>query len=397
MSFRMRIVEGWLLAGTTALLMLGWPAVSQAEPLPEFYGVYVVDGGQIHEPKFYEANTKWIQVGPSARVIVFDKNIQFVAGPESVRLNRMSFLRNRIDLDGGGFNAVGLSGQRPNNPRPKVEANNRWHPNATAGRDIELRSKPVPNQPEMLVFVPREPLPEGHYAVLVNKKAIGSFRVGPEVDDKVLEASADCIDIESWATLSGRREQMLPCSGAKAGAAPASMTPEAKALDTRLTALLQKTAAAPSTADRVHTDADKGVSFSYPANFELEPKPAPFVAFLMAPGSGEPEAERTKVSLTKSTAKRAPTLQAAVDATLKGTQTSVEGSTIAGPISTRMGGADAQIFLVTGKEAGVLKQKAVTVAVVGNHVLGAVLHANPDTFDAAWDAYRRVTESYKVQ
>jgi hypothetical protein len=285
-------------------------------------------------------------------------------------------------------------------------------------RQLELRSKPMPGQTEMVMFVPREPLKPGAYLVAEGDHAYGYLFVGRAELFANLEASADCADASrrTQGGLAGMFQQFggwqdeVPCSRStmKAGttdrcqvsagsAVPANMTPEAKALDTQLTTLLQKAAAAPPTVDQAHTDAEKGVSFAYPANFDLEPKPAPFVAFLMAPSSGEPAADRTKISLTKSTAKRAPTLQAAVDATLKGTQTSIEGSTIAGPINTKMGGADAQIFLVTGKEDGVLKQKAVTVAVVGNHVLGAVLHAKPDTFEAAWDAYRRVTESYKVQ
>jgi hypothetical protein len=69
-------------------------------------------------------------------------------------------------------------------------------------------------------------------------------------------------------------------------------------------------------------------------------------------------------------------------------------STVVGPVPTTMNNVDAQIFLVTGKEEGVLKKKAVTVAVADRKVMGVVLHATPETFDAAWDGYRRVVASY---
>ena len=42
----------------TIVLSLACLSNARAEPLPEFYGVYAVDGGQIHELKF-EEGTKW--------------------------------------------------------------------------------------------------------------------------------------------------------------------------------------------------------------------------------------------------------------------------------------------------------------------------------------------------
>ena len=318
----------------------------------------------------------------------------------------MSFFRNNIDLDGGGFNAVGLSGQRPNNPRPKVEAHNKWHPNVTEGRDIELRSKPVPNQPEMLVFVPREPLPEGHYTVFVNKKAAGPFRVGPELDDTVLAASADCIDLESWATLSGRREQMLPCSGSGAGApgrkdaagvAGSAAAPASSAATSDLTALLQKSPTQPQQPDKRHEEDSIGVVLEYPADYELTTSKQPVIATLLAPGreSTDPTATKITVTMSRDIPRLIPlSLDASVQSTLNGTRAAMAESTVVGPVPTTMNNVDAQIFLVTGKEEGVLKKKAVTVAVADRKVMGVVLHATPETFDAAWDGYRRVVASY---
>jgi hypothetical protein len=121
------------------------------------------------------------------------------------------------------------------------------------------------------------------------------------------------------------------------------------------------------------------------------------VATIAQPGEGLALSDRAQITLTRSRAKPGETLEGIVASTIDGTRKTLANAIIAGPVKTQMAGADAQVFFVTGTEAGKFRQKAVTVALSEGKVGGSVVHATPDTFESVWDAYVRVKNSYKVE
>lgn len=414
----------------TLVVALGWLCVAYAEPVPEFYGLYAVDAGDLHEIKDVKDIT--MSLSPNVRFIYFHKAIASFGGPE-VGTRRLSWLRNRTELDG---NFGGFDGSPPTNAKRKVTAVRAWGIYTREAQEtiIALRSKPVSGQPEMIEYVPSEPFAQGAYELMFEESSKGRFYVGKLPSDDAIEQSEDCIDIESWGTLSGLALRLLPCQGAGAGtgagssaaadsasgptakagqpgsttgapvtsgagakvsADAAKITPEAKALDTQLAKLLQQAPAESKQPDKGYTDDQTGASFAYPADYELTPQKRPIIASLQAPGQAVENRPTITVTMSVPVARLlSPTLDQSVKGTLNGTRAALTESSIAGPVPTKLGGADAQIFFVTGNEEGVLKQKAVTIAVVNKNVLGVVLHATPETFESAWDGYRRVVASY---
>jgi hypothetical protein len=336
----------------------------------------------------------------------------------------MKFLRHiREPADPSDFNAV----------RCVVKKEAVWIKGLEKERQFELRAKPIPGQTEMVMLVPRDPLIAGAYLVAVGDQVLGYLFVEKDKTFAGLENSDDCVDAERRVSggiagmmqgLSGSQTE-IACSrstmkagtvdrcqasvtragspeaeNTAVGAGAASTTsPESKALTEQLTTLQQRTPVAPRQPDKTYGDENSGVSFSYPADYELTPLKRPIIASLLAPVQGQTVEGPPNITVTMSVpAARllSPTLDRAVKATLDSTRATLTESYIAGPIPTKLGNADAQVFLVTGKEGGVLRQKAVTIAVVNKNILGVVLHATPETFEAAWDAYRLVTNSYTL-
>ena len=390
-----------------ALLLSTWMLGASAEPLPEFYGFYAVDNGRLIELK--ASSTDTLSVGPDVRFINFAKGGY---GGGDAHVSRMLFLRNRIDPDAN----------------PAVKAENRWYISADTTRDVELRGKPIPGQSEMMMLVPREPLKEGAYTVVINKAKIAGFFVNRESLAKNLQASADCVDHVyegmgdefSWDKMDQRmagKHQVVVCSqsqpmsgagagpsgaavnrstGTSAGEAAAAPAINKDALAAQLTALMQRSPVQPEQPDKTSTREKLGVSFAYPADWELIEDKIPIFATIALPGDEKSLADRTQITLTRSDPRQAVRLQEVVTSTIEGTRKTLTNATIAGPVSTQMCGAEAQTFLVTGTEAGKFRQKAVTVAVSNGAIVGAILHATPETFEAVWDSYQRVKNSYAV-
>ena len=197
------------------------------------------------------------------------------------------------------------------------------------------------------------------------------------------------------------------CEGSLTAVSPGAATtpvatPVAKtlSLSDELTALLQKAVSVPQQPDKNYSDGKLGIAFSYPSEYELVTQKRPTIALLFAPSQGQTDPARTHIAVTMSSPLArmlSPTLDEAVNATLKGTRATLAEAEVAGPMPTKIGDADAQVFLVIGKEGGLLMKKAVTIAVVNKNVLGVVLHATPETFEGVWDAYRRVSSSYTLR
>jgi hypothetical protein len=86
-----------------------------------------------------------------------------------------------------------------------------------------------------------------------------------------------------------------------------------------------------------------------------------------------------------------------VDNTIAGTKSALANAAVTGLFQTTLAGVKAQTFVATGSEEGVVRQKAVTIAICRKHILGVVLHATPETFPKFWDDYRRVCDSYVLR
>jgi hypothetical protein len=277
----------------------------------------------------------------------------------------------------------------------------------------------------MLMLVPSEPLAPGAYSMELDGVSVGAIiYVNKSAVLRTRESDGFCFDREFSVGLGGG-ERLIPCGhstlkegtycgpGAQregrcssAGASQAgSGVPKVGAntaktsaadLEGQLAALTQRQPGAPHEFDKTYAQQDRGVSFAYPASWELFEETGVLVATIAEPGEGLTLSDRTQISLTKSVAGKM-TLDEVVAETVTGTRNTLSNADIAGPVRTQMAGADARVFFVTGTEAGKYRQKAVTVAVSGGTICGAVLHATPDTFESVWDAYLRVKDSYKVE
>lgn len=164
------------------LLTLGWVGALSAEPVPEFYGFYAVDGGKLHE--FGKTQDKVEgDFSPGVRFILFDKRVALApADPSLYRLKFIRYLREPADpADFNGGMCV-------------VKEHKLWMRSEDKERQLELRSKPMPGQTEMVMFVPREPLKPGAYLVAEDDHAYGYLFVGRNDLFANLEASADCVD-----------------------------------------------------------------------------------------------------------------------------------------------------------------------------------------------------------
>jgi type II secretion system protein G len=172
------------------------------------------------------------------------------------------------------------------------------------------------------------------------------------------------------------------------------------ALEQQLKELLGRSPRVPDQPDKILSDEKKGVTISYPAEFEMRTDTFPVVARFYAPVGSTPEPNRASISVTCAPTPlldRNPSLEAAVNSTIAGTKSTMANATLTSLFKTTLAGAEAQVFVVTGTESGVLRQKAVTVAVCRKHIPGVVLHATPETFPKFWDDYRRVCDSYVLR
>gem|GEM_PF-5474528 len=172
-------------------------------------------------------------------------------------------------------------------------------------------------------------------------------------------------------------------------------SPKAHTLAQQLSELLERPPHAPEQPDKVFSDEKSGVTISYPAEFKVTKERYPVIAFFRSPSTGGSEQIRPNISVTCAPQQqnKNPSLESSVNATIAGTRKAFTDVSITGPFKITLAGVEAQMFVWTGMENGVLRQKAVSVAVCRNHVLGVVFHATPETFLKYWDAYRRMCNS----
>jgi hypothetical protein len=155
-------------------MTLAMPLARAADPVPEFYGFYALDNGRLTELKASSSN--WPNVSATTRFIEFGKGVG--AAVSNTHLSRLVFLRAIID---------------PDSATPE-RMENRWYRSSNVSRDMELRSKPVVGQPEMIMLVPREALTNGVYSVVRGESVIATFYVNKDAVLANLQESKDCVD-----------------------------------------------------------------------------------------------------------------------------------------------------------------------------------------------------------
>ncbi len=166
-----------ILMGMVLICITG---IAHSAPLPEYYGVYAVDGGKLVEIKNVG---RLYEFSRNVQFIFFDKRINLLS--DSIELRQSVFVRNRVVLSQFG----------PSKPSSVSEVNE-WTTNKAAP-PVEIRIKPIPGQPEQVYAVPRESLPPGAYSISFdNRSGVGYFYVDKESVLRDLNSGLRCVDLK---------------------------------------------------------------------------------------------------------------------------------------------------------------------------------------------------------
>ena len=119
------------------------------------------------------SNTITDELDPNVKFILFSKNVDLYS--ETLKLKRKVFLRNFLSMG-------------------EIIEHNKW---VTGGKNasVEVRSKPVKGETEMIYVVPREPLREGAYTFIAGRESMATFFVKKQAVLANLEDSEDCVDV----------------------------------------------------------------------------------------------------------------------------------------------------------------------------------------------------------
>lgn len=170
--------------------------------LPEFYGVYAVDKGKLHELQ-WKVDSADQNFGPKVRLLVFKKWVSMVG--DRIWLQRLVYVRNQ-------FNNMDMvkAGYAELITRPY----NKWH--LGSGHYVKIRRKPVKGESEMIYIVPRRKLRPGLYAITSkqNKETLAHFYVKASLIPKNLVKSKHCVDLYM---APGRNNKEVPCSKSAIG------------------------------------------------------------------------------------------------------------------------------------------------------------------------------------
>ncbi len=189
--FAMRVV---FVSAGFCMLYSGSPNITTAEavPLPEYYGIYSVDGGKLFQITNQESQ-KAFTFHPDVYFIMFKGSPQQLMGFPAhtvIQLGKQSFVRYEIALEtlsdpGADWpkhikSVGGFSKWDRSEPRGLVDSCSEGDPSSEAFRKfcVELRAKPVPSQPEMTQYIPRQPLTPGVYYLNVLDGGWAWFFIG---------------------------------------------------------------------------------------------------------------------------------------------------------------------------------------------------------------------------
>lgn len=168
------------------------PGYATAVTMPEFYGVYFIEGD-----KFTDIKNNKAPLPPNLQFLVFAKEIG--AGISQLQLSRVPYLRNFVLIQG-----YDVPETLP--PQVRYQQLNKWFvdnqelpktlgpsrrevgPNDLGTASIELRSKPVRGQNEAVIVAPAQPLAPGVYRM---KTPIYNFSFTVPPANK----ETDCVDL----------------------------------------------------------------------------------------------------------------------------------------------------------------------------------------------------------
>src|SRR3989344_3125778 len=195
----------------TGMVLICITGIARSAPLPEYYGVYAVDGG-----KLIEIKDKPYEFNRNVQFIVFNKTINMLSG--SIEIHKSVFVRNEIIVGVGGYNY---------GEPPKVSKSNKWK--KSSAPPVETRIKPISGQPEQVYAVRREPLPPGFYSISFGGETAGYFFVDKKSVFQNFEAGPHCVDLEvsdAFASMMGAGGKEVPCNSKSAtpGASSANKT-----------------------------------------------------------------------------------------------------------------------------------------------------------------------------
>ena len=175
------------------LTMLGFLAcdVAYGATLPEYYGLYAIDGN-----KLIELTTKKnVELSPTVQFVFYNKVVALV--PVELKITNMIYVRNNIDKLFDKNNT-------------KITSINQWRPSS----NFDVKEKPVPGQNEMIYLIPQSPLTSGVYEVSGGVDGSPIFTINWNEIAKNLNNGPHCVDeiVEGgW----GGYAQMINSGGGK--------------------------------------------------------------------------------------------------------------------------------------------------------------------------------------
>jgi hypothetical protein len=189
-----------LSVGLCVLTQLIFAQAGNSAPIPEFFGIYAVDGANMFaliegraatSPRTKEVEIYSFKTGSSEKYTAysFSAEVRFLAFSQGARdvqralsLYRLPWGRNRID-----------GNPDPYGGRPRQGGINQHLAVRVRGFEVALPAKPVPGQPQMIELVPGR-LASGIYALLytLDRNWTWIFFI---VGEQLAASSSDCIDV----------------------------------------------------------------------------------------------------------------------------------------------------------------------------------------------------------
>lgn len=164
--------------------------------LPEFYGLYAAEKNKLHElERDYKDEQNF---GPKVRILVFQQYVPMVGS--KINLQRFVYVRDRILPSGEVLSHLNL-----------------W--DAGSGHSVDIRTKPVKGNSEMIYVVPRKKLAPGYYQLKVGRKRLATFSVQVSRLPENPITDGHCVDLiysNAFARTMGEKGKEVSCGESSA-------------------------------------------------------------------------------------------------------------------------------------------------------------------------------------
>jgi hypothetical protein len=143
-------------------------------------------------------------------------------------------------------------------------------------------------------------------------------------------------------------------------------------------------------------DRKSGVTFSYPPEYDARTnRNNAVVGVVWDPKTGKADVKGDKIWVSCTPTTQDASLETVCANTMSGL--GMEKAKTSLPVDTMIGGADAKMFIALGNEDGVMRKKAIAVAIYRQHIIGIVMHASPESFSDMWYAYKLICDTFFLQ